>query len=133
MHGAGASRLWLQQAESGGGCGFHAQWWDRAGSNLLPFPSPDAASVQGRQLLAGLEKVHSDLDKLEKAITANLRPPLEQSRAVQDSTERSKDLKVQGHRSRHIVPHRDPAPIAGVLPRSLFNVGLDVLDAGGAP
>lgn len=55
---------------------------------------PDAASVRGRQLLAGLEKVTSDLDKQEKAITANLRPPLEQSRAVQDSTERSKDLKV---------------------------------------
>ncbi|XP_039587807.1 periplakin [Passer montanus] len=54
----------------------------------------DAASVRGRQLLAGLEKVNSDLDKQEKAITANLRPPLEQSRAVQDSTERSKDLKV---------------------------------------
>lgn len=119
MHGAGASTLWLQQAESGGGCRFHAQWWDRAVSNLLPFSSPDAASVQGRQLLAGLEKVHSDLDKLEKAITANLRPPLEQSRAVQDSTERSKDLKVQGHRSRHIVPCRDPAPKAGVLPRGL--------------
>uniref|UniRef100_A0A8C5JQL6 Periplakin n=1 Tax=Junco hyemalis TaxID=40217 RepID=A0A8C5JQL6_JUNHY len=54
----------------------------------------DAASVRGRQLLAGLEKVTSDLEKQEKAITANLRPPLEQSRAVQDSTERSKDLKV---------------------------------------
>lgn len=111
--------MWLQQAESGGGCRFHAQWWDQAVSNLLPFPSPDAASVQGRQLLAGLEKVHSDLDKLEKAITANLRPPLEQSRAVQDSTERSKDLKVQGHRSRLIAPHRDPDPKAEVLPRGL--------------
>lgn len=111
--------MWLQQAESGGGCGFCAQWWDRTGSNMLPSLSPDAASVQGRQLLAGLEKVHSDLDKLEKAITANLRPPLEQSRAVQDSTERSKDLKVWGHRSRHIVPQRDPAPKAGVLPGGL--------------
>lgn len=57
---------------------------------------PDAASIQGRQLLAGLEKVNSELDKQEKAITANLRPPLEQSRAVQDSAERSKDLKVNG-------------------------------------
>lgn len=62
--------------------------------NLVSSCCPDAASVRGRQLLAGLEKVNSDLDKQEKAITANLRPPLEQSRAVQDSTERSKDLKV---------------------------------------
>lgn len=62
--------------------------------NLVCSCFPDAASVQGRQLLAGLEKVNSDLDKQEKAITANLRPPLEQSRAVQDSTERSKDLKA---------------------------------------
>lgn len=59
------------------------------------FFASDAASVQGRQLLAGLEKVNSELDKQEKAITANLRPPLEQSRAVQDSAERSKDLKVK--------------------------------------
>ncbi|OXB74442.1 UNVERIFIED_CONTAM: hypothetical protein H355_001824 [Colinus virginianus] len=66
----------------------------------------DAASVQGRQLLAGLEKVHSDLDKLEKAITANLRPPLEQSRAVQDSTERSKDLKNITNEVRRIEPEK---------------------------
>lgn len=51
--------------------------------------------MQGRQLLAGLEKVNSELEKQEKAITANLRPPLEQSRAVQDSAERSKELKVR--------------------------------------
>ncbi|XP_009993749.1 PREDICTED: periplakin [Chaetura pelagica] len=62
----------------------------------------DAASVRGRQLLAGLEKVNSDLDKQEKAITANLRPPLEQSRAVQDSTERSKDLKIEPEKMRKI-------------------------------
>lgn len=80
--------------------------------NLVPPPRyPDAASIQGRQLLAGLEKVNSDLDKQEKAITANLRPPLEQSRAVQDSTERSKDLKVGGCGTRRTVPpYRDPAP-----------------------
>uniref|UniRef100_A0A8C2U0B0 Periplakin n=1 Tax=Coturnix japonica TaxID=93934 RepID=A0A8C2U0B0_COTJA len=75
-------------------------------SNLPHSPSPDAASVQGRQLLAGLEKVHSDLDKLEKAITANLRPPLEQSRAVQDSTERSKDLKNITNEVRRIEPEK---------------------------
>uniref|UniRef100_A0A8B9G6V5 Periplakin n=1 Tax=Amazona collaria TaxID=241587 RepID=A0A8B9G6V5_9PSIT len=66
----------------------------------------DAASVQGRQLLAGLEKVNSDLDKQEKAITANLRPPLEQSRAVQDSTERSKDLKNITNEVRRIEPEK---------------------------
>ena len=54
--------------------------------------------------------MNSDLDKQEKAITANLRPPLEQSRAVQDSTERSKDLKVQGCGSRQTMLCRDRAP-----------------------
>lgn len=54
--------------------------------------------------------MNSDLDKQEKAITANLRPPLEQSRAVQDSTERSKDLKVRGWGSRQKVLYRDRAP-----------------------
>ncbi|KAM6078371.1 periplakin [Theristicus caerulescens] len=66
----------------------------------------DAASVRGRQLLAGLEKVNSDLDKQEKAITANLRPPLEQSRAVQDSTERSKELKNITNEVRRIEPEK---------------------------
>ncbi|XP_033022824.1 periplakin isoform X1 [Lacerta agilis] len=66
----------------------------------------DAASVQGRQLLAGLEKVNSELDKQEKAITANLRPPLEQSRAVQDSAERSKDLKNITNEVRRIEPEK---------------------------
>ncbi|XP_055265395.1 periplakin isoform X1 [Moschus berezovskii] len=55
--------------------------------------SGDASDLQGRQLLAGLDKVASDLDRQEKAITAILRPPLEQGRAVQDSAERAKDLK----------------------------------------
>lgn len=54
--------------------------------------------------------MNSDLDKQEKAITANLRPPLEQTRAVQDSTERSKDLKVRGCGSRETLPYRDHAP-----------------------
>ncbi|XP_052516756.1 periplakin isoform X3 [Budorcas taxicolor] len=53
----------------------------------------DASDLQGRQLLASLDKVASDLDRQEKAITAILRPPLEQGRAVQDSAERAKDLK----------------------------------------
>lgn len=58
------------------------------------LPPSDASDLQGRQLLAGLDKVASDLDRQEKAITAILRPPLEQGRAVQDSAERAKDLKV---------------------------------------
>ncbi|XP_063170890.1 periplakin [Candoia aspera] len=66
----------------------------------------DAASVQGRQLLAELEKVNTDLDKQEKAITANLRPPLEQSRAVQDSAERAKDLKNVTNVIRRIEPEK---------------------------
>ncbi|XP_008844784.1 periplakin isoform X2 [Nannospalax galili] len=53
----------------------------------------DASDLQGRQLLASLDKVASDLDQQEKAITGILRPPLEQGRAVQDSAERAKDLK----------------------------------------
>ncbi|XP_048187656.1 periplakin isoform X2 [Perognathus longimembris pacificus] len=53
----------------------------------------DASDLQGRQLLASLDKVASDLDRQEKAVTGILRPPLEQGRAVQDSAERSKDLK----------------------------------------
>ncbi|XP_051023192.1 periplakin [Acomys russatus] len=53
----------------------------------------DASDLQGRQLLAGLDKVASDLDRQEKAITGILRPPLEQGRAIEDSAERAKDLK----------------------------------------
>lgn len=54
----------------------------------------DASDLQGRQLLAGLDKVASDLDRQEKAITGILRPPLEQGRAIEDSAQRAKDLKV---------------------------------------
>ncbi|KAG8429246.1 hypothetical protein GDO86_017935, partial [Hymenochirus boettgeri] len=48
---------------------------------------------QGHQLLASLDKVVGDLDKQEKAISTQLRPPLEQNRAVQDSSERLKEIK----------------------------------------
>lgn len=68
-----------------------------SGSPLPPdsnFLLADASDLQGRHLLAGLDKVARDLDRQEKAITAILRPPLEQGRAVQDSAERAKDLKV---------------------------------------
>lgn len=54
----------------------------------------DASDLQGRQLLAGLDQVASDLDRQEKAITGTLRPPLEQGRAIEDSAERAKHLKV---------------------------------------
>ncbi|XP_058426096.1 LOW QUALITY PROTEIN: periplakin [Diceros bicornis minor] len=61
---------------------------------VLKTESPgDASDLRGRQLLAGLDKVASDLDRQEKAIAGILRPPLEQGRAVQDSAERAKDLK----------------------------------------
>ncbi|XP_006897531.1 PREDICTED: periplakin [Elephantulus edwardii] len=53
----------------------------------------DASDLQGRQLLAGLDKVARDLDQLEKAIMSIIRPPLEQGQAVQDSAERAKDIK----------------------------------------
>ncbi|XP_072838472.2 periplakin [Pogona vitticeps] len=66
----------------------------------------DATSVQGRQLLAGLEKVNGELDRQEKAITAKLRPPLEQSRAVQDSAERARDLKNITNEIRRIEPEK---------------------------
>uniref|UniRef100_A0A8I6A8D3 Periplakin n=1 Tax=Rattus norvegicus TaxID=10116 RepID=A0A8I6A8D3_RAT len=54
----------------------------------------DASDLQGRQLLAGLDQVASDLDRQEKAITGILRPPLEQGRAIEDSAERAKHLKA---------------------------------------
>ncbi|XP_069343062.1 periplakin [Eulemur rufifrons] len=66
----------------------------------------DASDLQGRQLLAGLDKVASDLDRQEKAITGILRPPLEQGRAVQDSAERAKDLKNITNELRRIEPEK---------------------------
>lgn len=45
--------------------------------------------------MAGLEKVTNDLDKQEKAIYNQVRPPLEQNRMVQDSEDRLQELKVQ--------------------------------------
>ncbi|XP_077880992.1 periplakin isoform X2 [Ictidomys tridecemlineatus] len=66
----------------------------------------DASDLQGRQLLASLDKVASDLDRQEKAITGILRPPLEQGRAVQDSAERAKDLKNITNELRRIEPEK---------------------------
>uniref|UniRef100_G3SRZ5 Periplakin n=1 Tax=Loxodonta africana TaxID=9785 RepID=G3SRZ5_LOXAF len=67
-------------------------------------PGADASDLQGRQLLAGLDKVARDLDQQEKAITGILRPPLEQGRAVQDSAERAKGLKNITNELLHIKP-----------------------------
>uniref|UniRef100_A0A8D3E1Y3 Periplakin n=1 Tax=Scophthalmus maximus TaxID=52904 RepID=A0A8D3E1Y3_SCOMX len=47
----------------------------------------DKQDQQCRQLMAGLDKVVSDLDKQEKSIYARVRPPLEQNRPLQDSAD----------------------------------------------
>lgn len=54
----------------------------------------DKEEQQCRQLMAGLDKVTSDLDKQEKAIYSRVRPPLEQTRPLQDSADRLQDVKV---------------------------------------
>ncbi|KAM6957358.1 periplakin [Aplochiton taeniatus] len=53
----------------------------------------DKQEQQCRQLMAGLDKVTSDLDKQEKAIYTRVRPPLEQTRPLQDSADRLQDMK----------------------------------------
>ncbi|XP_029945868.1 periplakin [Salarias fasciatus] len=53
----------------------------------------DKDEQQCRQLMAGLDKVVSDLDKQEKAIHSQTRPPLEQTRALQDSADRLQELR----------------------------------------
>uniref|UniRef100_A0A8C7ZP36 Periplakin n=1 Tax=Oryzias sinensis TaxID=183150 RepID=A0A8C7ZP36_9TELE len=53
----------------------------------------DKEEQQCRQLMAGLDKVVTDLDKQEKAIYARVRPPLEQSRPLQDGADRLQDMK----------------------------------------
>ncbi|XP_032113921.1 periplakin [Sapajus apella] len=73
----------------------------------------DASDLQGRQLLAGLDKVASDLDRQEKAITGILRPPLEQGRAVQDSAERAKDLKNITNELLQIEPEKTRSAAEG--------------------
>lgn len=54
----------------------------------------DKQEQQCRQMMASLDKVVSDLDKQEKAISSIVRPPLEQNRPVQDSADRLQDLRV---------------------------------------
>ncbi|KAG7282261.1 hypothetical protein CRUP_033788 [Coryphaenoides rupestris] len=53
----------------------------------------DTQEQQCRQLMAGLDKVISDLDKQEKAIYTCVRPPLEQTRPLQDSADRLQDMR----------------------------------------
>ncbi|XP_059901992.1 periplakin [Gadus macrocephalus] len=53
----------------------------------------DKQEQQCRQLMAGLDKEISDLDKQEKAIYTRVRPPLEQTRPLQDSADRLQDMK----------------------------------------
>lgn len=66
----------------------------------------DKEEQQCRQLMAGLDKVVSDLDKQEKAIYARVRPPLEQNRPLQDSADRLQDMKDVAAAVRRIEPEK---------------------------
>ncbi|XP_059414392.1 periplakin-like [Carassius carassius] len=68
--------------------------------------SQDKQEQQCRQLMAGLDKVVSDLDKQEKAIYSRVRPPLEQTRPVQDSADRLQDIKDIAAAVRKIEPEK---------------------------
>lgn len=64
------------------------------GAYRVVFVFSDKQEQQCRQLMAGLDKVVSDLDKQEKGIHARVRPPLEQTRPLQDSADRLQDMRV---------------------------------------
>ncbi|XP_051571137.1 periplakin-like [Myxocyprinus asiaticus] len=66
----------------------------------------DKQEQQCRQLMAGLDKVIGDLDKQEKAIYTRVRPPLEQTRPVQDSADRLQDMKDIASAVRKIEPEK---------------------------
>uniref|UniRef100_A0A673IU22 Periplakin-like n=1 Tax=Sinocyclocheilus rhinocerous TaxID=307959 RepID=A0A673IU22_9TELE len=66
----------------------------------------DKQEQQCRQLMAGLDKVVSDLDKQEKAIYSRVRPPLEQTRPVQDSADKLQDIKDIAAAVRKIEPEK---------------------------
>eukprot|EP00063_Salmo_salar_P082955 XP_014057790.1 PREDICTED: periplakin-like isoform X1 [Salmo salar] len=66
----------------------------------------DKEEQQCRQLMAGLDKVTSDLDKQEKAIYSRVRPPLEQTRPLQDSADRLQDVKDIAAVVRKIEPEK---------------------------
>uniref|UniRef100_A0A8C6S8T2 Periplakin n=1 Tax=Neogobius melanostomus TaxID=47308 RepID=A0A8C6S8T2_9GOBI len=61
---------------------------------------------QCRQLMAGLDKVVGDLDKQEKAINTQVRPPLEPNRPLQDSADRLQDLKDIANTVSRIEPEK---------------------------
>uniref|UniRef100_A0A7N6FIG6 Desmoplakin SH3 domain-containing protein n=1 Tax=Anabas testudineus TaxID=64144 RepID=A0A7N6FIG6_ANATE len=63
----------------------------------------DKQEQQCRQLMAGLDKIVSDLDKQEKAIYTRVRPPLEQNRPLQDSADRLQDMKRENIHSIHKI------------------------------
>ncbi|KAJ0000679.1 hypothetical protein NQD34_005699 [Periophthalmus magnuspinnatus] len=67
----------------------------------------DSQEQQCRQLMAGLDKVVSDLDKQEKAIYSKVRPPLEQNRPLQDSADRLQDMKDIANAVRRIEPEKN--------------------------
>ncbi|XP_073713246.1 periplakin isoform X1 [Misgurnus anguillicaudatus] len=66
----------------------------------------DKQEQQCRQLMAGLDKVIGDLDKQEKAIYSQLRPPLEQTRPVQDSADRLQGMRDINSAVRRIEPEK---------------------------
>ncbi|MCI4384801.1 hypothetical protein PGIGA_G00043010 [Pangasianodon gigas] len=66
----------------------------------------DKQELQCRQLMAGLDKVVNDLDKQEKAIYSQVRPPLEQNRPVQDSSDRLQNMRDIASIVRKIEPEK---------------------------
>ncbi|KAA0705559.1 Periplakin 190 kDa paraneoplastic pemphigus antigen 195 kDa cornified envelope precursor protein [Triplophysa tibetana] len=66
----------------------------------------DKEEQQCRQLMAGLDKVIGDLDKQEKSIYTQVRPPLEQTRPVQDSADRLQDMRDIKNAVRKIEPEK---------------------------
>ncbi|XP_047656821.1 periplakin-like [Tachysurus fulvidraco] len=66
----------------------------------------DKQELQCRQLMAGLDKVVNDLDKQEKAIYSQVRPPLEQNRPVQDSADRLQNMRDIASAVRKIEPEK---------------------------
>ncbi|KAI4891546.1 hypothetical protein NFI96_027827, partial [Prochilodus magdalenae] len=66
----------------------------------------DKQELQCRQLMAGLDKVWNDLDKQEKAIYTQVRPPLEQTRPLQDSSDRLQSMKDIAAAVRKVEPEK---------------------------
>lgn len=77
--------------------------------DVLKKESPagtDKQEQQCRQLMASLDKVVSDLDKQEKTIYTRVRPPLEQNRPLQDSSDRLQDIKDIANAVSKIEPEK---------------------------